>query len=71
MARSKAGAVLGHNAMLKQVEQLVQDGTITSASGATLRLKVDSLCVHGDNDAGIAAIAAIRQLMDQPSTDKT
>ena len=71
MARSKAGAVLGHNAMLKQVEQLVQDGTITSASGATLRLKVDSLCVHGDNDAGIAAITSIRQLMDQPSTDNT
>ena len=70
MARSKDGAVLDHDAMLKQVQQLTQQGTITSASGATLQLKVDSLCVHGDNDAGIAAIQSIRQLMDNTSTSK-
>ena len=70
MARSKAGAVLDHDAMLRQVQQLTQQGTITSASGATLHLKVDSLCVHGDNDTGIAAITSIRQLMEKPSTLK-
>lgn len=71
MARSKLGAVLNHDAMLKQVAQLTQQGTITSASGATLKLQVDSLCVHGDNDTGIAAITSIRQLMATPSTQKT
>jgi UPF0271 protein len=70
MARSKTGAVLDHDAMLKQVQQLTQQGTITSASGNALHLKVDSLCVHGDNDAGIAAIQSIRQLMNNPSTSK-
>lgn len=70
MARSKAGAVLDHNAMLKQVKQLTQQGTITTASGAALTLKVDSLCVHGDNDAGIAAIESIRELMQNPSAHK-
>jgi len=35
-----------------------------------LHLKVDSLCVHGDNDAGIAAITSIRQLMDIPLAGK-
>ena len=70
MARSKSGAVLNHDAMLKQVQQLTQQGTITSASGNALHLKVDSLCVHGDNDAGIAAIQSIRQLMNNPSTSK-
>ncbi|MDC9720208.1 MAG: 5-oxoprolinase subunit PxpA [Gammaproteobacteria bacterium] len=59
MARSKPGAVLDHKAMLKQVQQLVNTDTVTSASGTTLRLKVDSLCVHGDNAAGIAAIQDI------------
>jgi len=70
MARSKAGAVLDHDAMLKQVQQLTQTGTITTASGAALKLQVDSLCVHGDNDAGIAAIESIRKLMENPSTDQ-
>jgi len=62
--------VLDHDAMLKQVQQLAQHGTITSASGSTLHLKVDSLCVHGDNDTGIAAIKSIRQLMEKPSARK-
>ena len=70
MARSKPGAVLEHEAMLKQVQQLAQKGTITTVSGATLKLKVDSLCVHGDNDAGIAAIESIAQLMENPSSHK-
>jgi UPF0271 protein len=65
MARSKSGAVLSHDAMMIQVAQLLEAGIITSANGAQLDLKVDSLCVHGDNDAGIAAIADIRQLIQQ------
>jgi len=64
MARSKEGAVLNHDAMLQQVSALVSTGIITSANGRPLKLKVDSLCVHGDNDAGIAAITQIRQLVN-------
>jgi UPF0271 protein len=64
MARSKTGAVLNHDAMLQQVQQLLDTGIITSACGVSLDLKVDSLCVHGDNNAGIAAIADIRQLIE-------
>ena len=70
MARSKTGAVLDHDAMLKQVKQLIQTGTITTVSGAALKLHVDSLCVHGDNDAGIAAIESIRGLMQSPTADQ-
>ena len=63
MARSKPGAVHNHDNMLAQVNQLIADGTITSANGKVLELQVDSLCVHGDNDAGIAAIHEIRALI--------
>ncbi|HCH33119.1 MAG TPA: LamB/YcsF family protein [Oceanospirillaceae bacterium] len=68
MARSKSGAVLSHDAMMIQVAQLLDTGIITSANGVQLDLKVDSLCVHGDNDAGIAAIADIRHLIQQNNT---
>jgi len=67
MARSKPGAVLDHHNMLAQVKQLIAAGTITSATGVVLNLKVDSLCVHGDNDAGIAAIHEIRSLINSAS----
>ena len=68
MARSKSGAVLSHDAMMVQVAQLLDTGIITSTNGVQLELKVDSICVHGDNDAGIAAIADIRQLIQQNNT---
>ena len=38
-------------------------GSVTSVSGHTLELKPDTLCVHGDNDEGVAAIREIRQLI--------
>jgi UPF0271 protein len=63
MPRSQAGAVHEHDQMLNQVRQLVRDGSITTNTGKTLSLQVDTLCVHGDNDAGIAAIQTIRECL--------
>jgi UPF0271 protein len=63
LARSKAGAVHTREKMLAQVEQICRQGTVTSVSGHTLELKPDTLCVHGDNDEGVAAIKEIRQLI--------
>ena len=65
MARSKTGAVLDHSHMMQQVAQLLSQGTITSTNGVCLNLQVDSLCVHGDNQAGIDAIKDIRALIEQ------
>ncbi|ALO35173.1 hypothetical protein CMT41_10910 [Colwellia sp. MT41] len=63
LARSHAGAVLNKAAMLAQVKQLVEQGTITTVSGKVLALNVDSLCVHGDNLAGVQAISDIKALL--------
>ena len=63
LSRSKAGSVLNKEAMLLQVKQLVEHGTITTISGKVVALKVDSLCVHGDNIAGVQAICEIKALL--------
>ncbi|MEM8492828.1 MAG: 5-oxoprolinase subunit PxpA [Pseudomonadota bacterium] len=65
LARSKPGAVHDHATMMSQVRRLVSDRQVTTASGAQLTLDVDTLCVHGDNDAGVQAIAQIRQIVDE------
>jgi UPF0271 protein len=49
--------------MLSQVKQLKEHGTITTVSGKTLRLRADTLCVHGDNMDGVNAIQQIRELI--------
>lgn len=65
LSRTKEGAVHSREKMLQQVMQLQQHGTVTTVSGYSLALQADSLCVHGDNLAGVQAIEEIRQLIRQ------
>ena len=67
LARSKPGAVHTREKMLAQVEQICQHGTVTSVSGNSIKLTPDTLCVHGDNEEGIAAIIEIRNIIHQPT----
>jgi len=63
LARSQLGAVLNKKAMLAQVKQLSEQGSVTTISGNILKLSVDSLCVHGDNVTGVQAIREIKDLI--------
>ena len=65
LARSKPGAVHTREKMLLQVEQICRTETVTSTSGNTIKLAPDTLCVHGDNEEGIAAIIDIRNIIHQ------
>lgn len=62
--RSQPGAVLAYDEIIKQVEQLLVDGSIITNSGKKLSLKVDTICVHGDTAEAIQAVKAIRTLID-------
>ncbi|MEJ6572822.1 MAG: 5-oxoprolinase subunit PxpA [Akkermansiaceae bacterium] len=45
--------------MVEQAIQIATQGTVTSAEGKTLALNADTICVHGDNPASIAAAKQI------------
>ena len=64
LSRTKEGAVHTREKMMAQVKQLCDSGTVTTVSGNILPLLADTLCVHGDNEAGVQAIADIRALID-------
>lgn len=64
LARSKPGAVHSREKMLAQVLQLRDFGTVTTVDGELIELRPDTLCVHGDNTEGVAAIQEIRALVD-------
>ena len=64
LARSKPGAVHNREKMLAQVLQLRDFGTVTTVDGELIELRPDTLCVHGDNAEGVAAIQEIRALVD-------
>jgi UPF0271 protein len=63
LPRSLPGAVLDRQAVLAQVAQLRRERCVTTSGGNRLALQFDTLCVHGDNPEGVAAIAAVRALL--------
>lgn len=64
LSRRLPEAVHDHRRTLAQVEQLITEGTVTTASGRRLPLAADTLCVHGDNPQAVAVVAEIRTLVD-------
>ncbi|MBE0455973.1 5-oxoprolinase subunit PxpA [Pseudoalteromonas prydzensis] len=62
VSRKVPGSVHGKTALIAQVKQLLNDGSVTTQSGNKLTLNADSLCVHGDNADGIALISEIKAL---------
>ncbi|HWO58605.1 MAG TPA: 5-oxoprolinase subunit PxpA [Umezawaea sp.] len=59
--RERPGAVLHDPAEIaRRSVQLATEGTVTSIDGRTIRARVDSICVHGDNPNAVAIAAAVR-----------
>lgn len=66
VARSLPGAV--HHEPEKVVSQallLARGENLIASDGSELHLQIDTLCVHGDNDASIAAVQRIRQALTE------
>ena len=59
--RAKDGAVI-HDAELAcaRVLEMLERGAITSRTGARVDVAIDTICVHGDNPAGVAMAQQIR-----------
>ncbi len=65
LARQKKGAVITDTKrVFKQVKRLLTKGNIKSISGKKLKLKADTLCVHGDNQSALELIKALARLRD-------
>jgi len=42
---------------------MAREGKITSVGGNEIEIKVDSVCVHGDNPGAVAALKEIRKAL--------
>lgn len=60
--RKITGAVLTQDEMMQQVKTLAQSGEVITASGQSLSVAADTICVHGDNDKAIALIRDIKAI---------
>jgi len=70
VSRAKPGAV--HHAqdtILDQARRIATGQPLTAIDGSDLVLEADTLCVHGDNEESIAAVSAIRQMLNALQKD--
>jgi UPF0271 protein len=65
LPRSQPRAVHDHQRMLDQVRQLYTEGTVTTNNGHIIPVDAQTVCVHGDNPAAIAALNDIVDILQQ------
>lgn len=51
-------------AMCEQAVSLAMHGTVRTAAGGIIRVRADTLCVHGDTPDAAAAAAAVRKALE-------
>lgn len=61
--RSETGSVLNGEQIEEQVHLLVNDREVQTASDRRIKIKADSLCVHGDNPEGVQIIERLRGIL--------
>lgn len=64
--RSEAGAVYHDEAkILAQSLRLAREGVVKTLDGDSIKLEVDTLCIHGDNAESVQAVQSIRMALDR------
>lgn len=63
--RSQPGAVLCHQAALKQSLRLINTGTVISIEQQEISLKADSLCLHGDSPEALQLVRELSAALQQ------
>ncbi len=59
--RREPGAVFDDpTAIAERVARMVSSGTVATADGREVRLRVESICVHGDSPGAVAIAGAVR-----------
>ncbi|PSW17611.1 LamB/YcsF family protein [Photobacterium sanctipauli] len=59
VARSLPGSVYHDSTRIRQQVAEFSAGYVTTISGTKLKLRADSICVHGDNDESIAVVKTL------------
>lgn len=65
VSRREPGAVLHDPKVVAQrMLQLATEGTIQAVDGSTVRVRADSICVHGDSPGAVEMAREVRKLLE-------
>ncbi len=64
--RSEPGALLDNAGdVVKQVLQMIEDGTVTTLSGKKIPVVADTICIHGDGEYAVEFAKAIHKAISK------
>ncbi|GLH75455.1 UPF0271 protein [Bradyrhizobium sp. SSBR45G] len=65
VSRSKPGAVLHDpREIADRVVRMVQDGAVISVTGKVMKMRTDTVCIHGDTAGAVEIAREVRQALD-------
>src|SRR6202040_1299068 len=70
VSRRKPGAVL-HDArqIAERVVRMVQDGAVVSVTGKVIKMRTDTVCIHGDTPGAVDIARGVRQALKDAKID--
>lgn len=70
VSRRKPGAVLHDPVMIAdRVVRMVQDGAVIAASGKVIKMKMDTVCIHGDTAGAVDIARSLRGKLEAASIE--
>jgi 5-oxoprolinase (ATP-hydrolysing) subunit A len=70
VSRKKPGAVLHDaKAIADRVVRMVQDGAVISVTGKAIKMRTDTVCIHGDNPAAVDIARGVRKALKDAGID--
>ena len=70
VSRRKQGAVLHDPAAIAQrVVRMVQDGAVVSVTGKVIKMRTDTVCIHGDTKGAVEIARGVRQALKDNGID--
>jgi len=66
VSRAKPGAVLHDPGMIAdRVVKMVQDGAVVSVTGKVIKMRTDTVCIHGDTPGAVEIARGVRQALKE------
>ena len=64
VSRKKAGSVLHDPKQIaERVVRMVQDGAVVSVTGKVIKMRTDTICIHGDTPGAVDIARGVRQAL--------
>jgi UPF0271 protein len=70
VSRRKPGAVLHDPKIISErVVRMVQDGAVVSVTGKVIKMRTDTVCIHGDTQGAVDIARGVRQALKDAGVD--